>query len=233
MPGPEGDASHDPTMRLYAEADGMVHLVEKDGQLTFPRIEDAPFTWDREMRMEVEGTPILFCIPNLEEHPTHWTHKDEVPGLPNVDPLVRLAVNATLVREVSGAILHRGDPQANVLLVKSNRGFTKGLWNVPGGFLTYGETPEESVVREVREETNLHIEPQRLLGVYSERFGPTYYMRGFMYLAKLQSGTLDPDPSEIADAKWFPLDEALDLCPNPFGLAAMRKVRDELARDDD
>lgn len=209
---------------LYAEADGMVYLVERDGQLTFPTRDEAPFDLNRQVEMEVDGTEILFAIPDVDEYPTHWAHKDEIPARDDVDPLVRRAVNATLTREVSGAVLHRGDPLEEILMVKSSRGFTKGMWNVPGGFLTYGETPRESVVREVKEETNLEAEVERLLGVYSERFGTTYYMRGFMYRARHVGGDLDLNPSEIADAEWFPLEEAREITHNPFASAAMGEV---------
>lgn len=212
---------------LYAEADGMVYLVERDGRWTFPRPDEVPFDWSHEDEMEVEGTRVRFCIPDVDEYPTHWAHKDEIPARDDVDPVVRRAVNATLVREVAGAILHRGDPLQEVLMVKSNRGFTKGMWNIPGGFLVYGETPQASVVREVREETSLDIAPQRLVGVWSERFGTSYYMRGFMYLAELVGGTLEPDPSEIADARWFPLEEAMEATHNPFALAAMEEVLED------
>lgn len=213
------------TPLLYAEADGMVYLVERDGHLTFPRPGEVPFPVGHETEMEIEGTTVVFAIPDLEEYPTHWAHKDEIPARDDVDPLVRRAVNATLTREVSGAVLHRGDPREEILMVKSSRGFTKGMWNVPGGFLTYGETPRESVVREVREETNLEIEVEELLGVYSQRFGTTYYMRGFMFLARRVGGELELNPSEIADADWFPLEEAREATHNPFASSAMETIQ--------
>ncbi|MER6626124.1 NUDIX domain-containing protein [Streptomyces sp. NPDC000931] len=41
-----------------------------------------------------------------------------------------------------------------------------GNWEPPGGVLELDETPEEGVVREVLEETGIHVEVERLTGVY-------------------------------------------------------------------
>jgi ADP-ribose pyrophosphatase YjhB (NUDIX family) len=41
------------------------------------------------------------------------------------------------------------------------------LWGLPGGAVEVGESVSAAVVREVREETGLDVEPVRLIGVYS------------------------------------------------------------------
>ena len=42
-----------------------------------------------------------------------------------------------------------------------------GLWGLPGGAVEPGESVTEALVREVREEAGLEVEPLRLIGVYS------------------------------------------------------------------
>ena len=50
-----------------------------------------------------------------------------------------------------------------VLLVRRGREPLKGKWSLPGGMLELGESLLEGVVREVREETGLEVEPVELI----------------------------------------------------------------------
>jgi acetyl-CoA carboxylase carboxyl transferase subunit beta len=57
--------------------------------------------------------------------------------------------------EAAGAVVVGTD--GRVLLVRRGRAPAKGDWSLPGGKLEPGESPEEAVVREVREETGLAV----------------------------------------------------------------------------
>jgi len=63
----------------------------------------------------------------------------------------------------AGAIVLDGE---SVLLVRRAAEPLKGQWSLPGGRLELGESIEQAIVREAREETGLEVEPLRLLGVY-------------------------------------------------------------------
>ncbi len=52
-----------------------------------------------------------------------------------------------------------------LMLQRTNEPF-KDYWCLPGGFMRYEETPQESIKREVKEETGLDIEIEGLVGVY-------------------------------------------------------------------
>jgi ADP-ribose pyrophosphatase YjhB (NUDIX family) len=56
------------------------------------------------------------------------------------------------------------DPDGRILL---HRRTDNELWSIPGGGMEIGETIAETIVREVTEETGLKVEPERLVGIYT------------------------------------------------------------------
>jgi len=61
-----------------------------------------------------------------------------------------------------GAVVH--DAAGRLLLVQRGHDPHRGLWSLPGGRIEEGESPEQAVVREVREETDLVVAPVRPVG---------------------------------------------------------------------
>jgi ADP-ribose pyrophosphatase len=59
-------------------------------------------------------------------------------------------------------------PDNKILLVKRATVVFKGYWALPGGRVDAGETVEQAVVREVKEETGLHVKTVRKIGEYHE-----------------------------------------------------------------
>jgi len=61
-----------------------------------------------------------------------------------------------------GAIIT--DDDGRLLLIKRGHEPDAGLWSLPGGRVEPGETDEQAVVREIREETGLSVRCDRLVG---------------------------------------------------------------------
>ncbi|WLD93001.1 NUDIX hydrolase [Alkalihalobacillus sp. AL-G] len=79
----------------------------------------------------------------------------------------------TLLTVGCGAIIE--DQSGHILL---QRRTDYDIWGIPGGILELGETFEETVKREVFEETNLTINNIRLFGIYSGDQGYAQYANG-------------------------------------------------------
>ncbi len=72
-------------------------------------------------------------------------------------------------------------------------------WNLPGGGLELGETVEEGVCREVREETGLEVEVDHLVGVYSK---PQKQEVVLTFLCRVLGGTLTAT-EESRECRYF------------------------------
>ncbi|EOC99792.1 NUDIX domain-containing protein [Caldisalinibacter kiritimatiensis] len=71
-----------------------------------------------------------------------------------------------MFRIITKALITKGN---DVLILKrNNTSFAAGYWDIPGGKLEFGESLQESLVREVNEETSLQID---LAGVISTSSG--------------------------------------------------------------
>ena len=103
---------------------------------------------------------------------------------------------------VSAAIIRDG----KVLVVRRARSPAQGLYTFPGGAVEIGETLHEAVLREVREETSLTIEPVALAGHREviRRDAQGRVERHFVILC-LAARWLSGDPQlneELDDARW-------------------------------
>jgi 8-oxo-dGTP diphosphatase len=94
-----------------------------------------------------------------------------------------------------------------ILLIKRGNDPFKGFWALPGGFVEYGETTEHAAVREVKEETGLCCEINRLVGVYSapDR-DPRGHTVSIVYVMSVREGEMKAG-DDAAGAEWHSLAE--------------------------
>jgi NAD+ diphosphatase len=103
-------------------------------------------------------------------------------------------------------LVTRGD---EILLARSPR-YVPGMYSTLAGFVEAGESVENCVAREVREEVGVEIKNIQYLGSQGWPF-PHSLMLGFH--AEYASGEIVMQEEEIEDAQWFKLD---NLPPLPF-----------------
>jgi 8-oxo-dGTP diphosphatase len=93
-----------------------------------------------------------------------------------------------------------------VLLVKRKIEPGRGSWGLPAGFMEWGESPEESLQREVLEETGLKCNSPQLLTVCSEIIQPYGHVVILGYA--VSSRDLNPVPGDdAAEAAFFDLND--------------------------
>ena len=110
---------------------------------------------------------------------------------------------------VSPAVIVRITRGDEVLLARSP-GFPKGMRSILAGFVEPGESIEETVRREVREEVGIEVENLRYFGSQPWPF-PNSLMIGMT--ADYAGGELTPQPGEIEDADWYGVNGLPQLPP--------------------
>jgi NAD+ diphosphatase len=108
-------------------------------------------------------------------------------------------------------LVHRGEE----LLLARNVNFPMPMYSTLAGFIEAGETAEETLVREVREEVGVEVGNLRYFQSQSWPF-PNQLMLGFF--AEYLGGDIVCDEIEIADAQWFHHRE-LPMIPPPSSVS--------------
>lgn len=103
----------------------------------------------------------------------------------------------------AGAVVFNG---GRLLMVKRAHPPYVGKWTLPAGFMEWGESPEETAVRELKEETNLDVKLRELFHVYSGSDDPRTRAIMVLYFADIEGGKLRPDDDAL-EAKFFALEE--------------------------
>ena len=121
--------------------------------------------------------------------------------------------------------------QDAILLIKRNTVPFKGFWALPGGRAEPGETVEQTIVREVKEETGLDVIVVRKIGEYHElgtQDNVDYEYYPACFLVRFVSGEIQRQRSEIQEIKLFKMREI----PRNLAFVHNDMIRDYLASKD-
>lgn len=119
------------------------------------------------------------------------------------------------------------DRDGSYLALRRDEDPLRGEWNMPGGFVEAGESGEEAITREVREETGLLIEVVEPIGIFASAYGTgaeALPIFDVAYRCRIAAGDGDAlaVSTESSEARWFPLTE--------FPRPAFAGEREALAR---
>ena len=103
-------------------------------------------------------------------------------------------------KTVAGAVVFHSD--GRVLLIRRGKPPAMGTWSLPGGRMEPGETPEETAVREVREETGLVVTFVRYLELFRLRDGEWSYDIHEIHCAPADEDLLPTAGDDATEARW-------------------------------
>lgn len=116
--------------------------------------------------------------------------------------------------EVVAAIIRRGD---KIFATQRGYGDWKDWWEFPGGKMEPGETPEQALLREIREELDTEIRIDKFLYTVDWDY-PQFHLTMHCYICSLLGDTLHLNEHEAArwlsreeihSVRWLPADEIL------------------------
>ncbi len=102
------------------------------------------------------------------------------------------------------------DDNSKILLVRRKNDPFKGMLSIPGGFINEGETAEEAMIREAKEETSLDVEPIAILGVYSDpQRDPRMHTISVTFITRILRGNEDAR-DDAAALQWVNIEDELE-----------------------
>lgn len=122
---------------------------------------------------------------------------------------------------VVAAIIKSGN---KVFITKRGHGEFKGKWEFPGGKIEEGETGEEAVIREIKEELRSTVKVLKFFGEINDVHGDRCFNVKF-YICELVEGNLEL--IEHFDSKWA---EPKEIKPSDF-MEADKEILDKLIED--
>ena len=126
---------------------------------------------------------------------------------------------------VVAAVIKATNEKGEPMIFATQRGYGdfKGGWEFPGGKIEEGETPQEALVREIREELETEIAVGELIDTIEYDY-PTFHLSMDCFWAEIVSGDLVLKEHEAA--KWLTKDEldTVEWLPADIGLIEKLRV---------
>lgn len=119
-----------------------------------------------------------------------------------------------------------------ICLVKRARKPKYGFWDLPGGFIKFGETAEEAARREAKEETGLDLSDLKYLCSFTNEYyykGTQYYPLDLYFLAVADVSKIkSTDERELSEGRFFNIE---DLPVKEIAFESAKRILSILADD--
>lgn len=123
---------------------------------------------------------------------------------------------------VVAAVIHQ---EKQVFATARGYGDFKGLWEFPGGKIEVGESAQQALVREIKEELNLNIQVGELIDTVEYDY-PTFHLSMDCFWATIISGKLMLKEAEAR--KWLTKNTLDSVVWVPADILILDRIRDNL-----
>lgn len=130
---------------------------------------------------------------------------------------------------VVAAIIKATNEEGETIIFATQRGYGdfKGGWEFPGGKIEEGETPQEALVREIREELETEIVVGELIDTIEYDY-PAFHLSMDCFWAEILSGDIVLKEHEAA--KWLTCEELDSVEWLPADITLIEKIQKELIK---
>ena len=128
-----------------------------------------------------------------------------------------MVIRMKTIKVVAAIICDNMKAPASIFATARGYGEFKGLWEFPGGKIEAGESPEDALMREIREELDTEISIGRFIHTIEYDY-PSFHLSMDCFLAEVKAGGLVLKEAEAArwltkdtlyEVQWLPADLSL------------------------
>ncbi len=126
--------------------------------------------------------------------------------------------------KVVAAVMKSVDENGTPIVYATQRGYGeyKGWWEFPGGKIEAGETPQQALVREIKEELTAEIVVEDLIRTIEYDY-PNFHLSMDCFWAEVVSGHLELKEAE--DARWLGKEDIMDVDWLPADLELIDDIK--------